>query len=215
MHFLIWIPDEPGSPLRKLEHVGLGDLAPGAMYEQLPDGPSGTQGHLVSWRTPGQRFAQYDEGAQTWQPAAAVEESERGRYWIGWRTDQPPTPDDLLIRYPFNGPTVKLGDGRYWQLPAPDRLPWDVVLADDGDYRFEPQRRFAHFIVLCRQWQARMDDPDERDNILVSELAQFVEAALRINYRMPRELPSILRLFSSGGGGTLDAALQLLVRVEP
>lgn len=197
MHFQIFIPDVRGSDPAHLAAVGLVDLCEGANWLEST-GPKGQRGMLVAWPTPTNPQIGFDEELQTWHPAIALSPEEpAARYWIGFRDGQPPMPKDLQRRYPYAGRHCELGDGHPWLIPEPHELPADAIRADDGGWKFEVQRRFHAHYLECEAWCERL--AQGRDNYF--DALDFVERALRLNYRYVTELNQELRLFTRSNIG--------------
>jgi hypothetical protein len=198
MHFQIYIPAARGQSPQTLVDVGLADFVAGAEFVETAAGPGDRgPGVVAAWRRPGQVQMGYQPERQAWLPAAASgEDLAAGRYWIGFWTDSPPTPKDLARPYPQAGHRVTLGDGSEWLLPIAKALDADMILADDGTWRFEPQRRFHAFWLDYLKWFQFFGNAGPEDLIDFADAADFVLAGLRVNYRLAPEAASHLRLFT-------------------
>jgi hypothetical protein len=198
MHFQIYIPNARGQDPQTLIDVGLADFYAGAEFVETAAGPGDKgPGVVVAWRKPGQAQMGYQPERQVWLPAAASgEDLAAGRYWIGFWTDSPPTPKDLARPYPQPGHRVALGDGSEWILPIAKAIDADMIRADDGTWRFDPQRRFHAFWMDYLKWFHFFGNWNEEAVIDYGEAADFVLAGLRVNYRLPDEVTNHLRLFT-------------------
>jgi len=202
-HWQLFVPHKSGCDPQHLIGVGCADLVADAMHLDLPEGPGNVPGILVAWPRPGDHRHEYRPAEQTWIPAVPRDGLPAARYHVGLWTADLPTPDQLRRPYPYRGSEHDLG-GRTWLLPREFDLPRDCVLADDGTWRFERQRRFADFgaavETIRHRWLAEMrrgpDDPVDRPVRLV-EVFDLLLAALRLNYRLLPELVNPLRLFDT------------------
>ena len=216
MHPLIFLPGTNEKDAEQLADVGLPDLVHGAMAVSCPAGPNDHQGVLFGWRPRSGRMKIQFLGpeVQTWLPAVAdpLQELEAGRYWVGWWTDTPPTPEILRREYPFAGREVALGDDHEWLIPIVEKLPAEMRLADDGSWRFVTQRQFHEFTLVARAFQERLAGDDAW--FLWDEAANFVLQALRLNYRLTPEIVSHLGLFKTGVGQGLHRAIVTICRPD-
>ena len=102
---------------------------------------------------------------------------------------------------------MPLGDGRLWVVPSIADLPTDLIRDAAGEWQASPRPQFYAFWMACLAWRDRFEQAREGDKFATHELADFVEEALRLNYRLTTEVIGRLRLFSTGANGTLRAAL--------
>lgn len=201
--FLIYVPREhhPESSLTEaiLAAVGLADLAP-AETANIGGGlgPDGKGGTLIGWTKPGRIRFHIDPAEQTWFPAVKSGDLPPGRYWVGVWNDSPPTAADLLRPYPYRGKLVELA-GQNWTVPLPKNLPTDAILADDGTWRFELQRRFHAYGIEVDQWLERRENGTLADATF-TEVFGFALRALSLNYRLTPELASRMVLFGGEEG---------------
>lgn len=217
MHYQIFLPNLSGADPEHLVRVGLETLTVRAQFLDVEAGPENQRGLLVGWIGGRTRQVGYFPDKQTWRPAIAAEGLEAGRYWVGFQNGSPPTPEDLQRDYPHHGAAVTLGDGNRWLVPKAHELPADMIRADDGSWKFEVQRRFHAFWIESLEWHSRLMDLGPGASIELGPVAEFVERALQINYRLTPEVINELRLFTSGEGGTVMltlAALMEIVRLE-
>jgi len=63
--------------------------------------------------------------------------------WIGWETNNPPGPADLVRRQVLDGHIVTLGDGHPWLIPCERYLPKTMVVNAKGEVTRVPLERFA------------------------------------------------------------------------
>lgn len=214
MHYQLFIPDPPSGPKtapRMLEDLGLADFVAGHEAMHKP-GPESKIGQLICWRKPGinQPF-HFNETEQTWIPAVAngPDGEGQGRYWVGFWNDSPPSPEDLERPHCELGSSVDLGDGNSWMVPCVHNFAKDLIRDDDGSWKFEIQRKHQASWNAAQQWMNRLRDNSE---FAFSELADFVESYLRLNYRLLTEVSSQLRLFSTQNLiGALAAILSTVV----
>lgn len=125
MGFLYFIPDTKPSSITSatLRDIGLDHLASvGFVIGEVLRGPNGRSGSiLIRKRVTSQVMLKYNGDSQAWKKSP-------GHDWhIGWSSDGMPGPDDLQRDNVFPGQAIKLGDGRYWQIPLVRGL------ADDDD----------------------------------------------------------------------------------
>lgn len=201
MHYQLFIPHTPGEPLgtapQALERLGLSDLIAGHEARDSQGPGEFSQGHLVAWRRPGKNERMhYNVQEQTWIPSVAhgPDGQGKGRYWVGFWNDSPVTPDDLLRPYSHRGETVEFGDGQHWRLPILQELPRDIILADDGTWKFELQRRYHD---LVRDAEQILKDILAGQGHDFGTLTEFVLRCMNQNYRVLPEVASHLRLFST------------------
>lgn len=199
-HFLLFLPGARGQSPALLESVGLADFVAGAEFTEIGQGPTDQPGVLVAWRKPGgdSRF-HFAADQQAWTPAAAGGPAApglaAGRYWVGTWKDAPPTPVDLLRPYHHGGRSIELGDGNTWRFPEKADLPHDAIMADDGSYRFELQRKFHAFAIEAGDWLTLLGN--ESATFDYGKLVAFLVLALSLNYRLTPEVVSGLRLFNT------------------
>lgn len=213
MHFQLFIPDRRGQDPQMLVDAGLADFVAGAEFMDAR-GPDDSHGTIIAWRRPGQVQMGYQPDRQTWLPAARrpADGLDAGRYWIGFWNDSPPGPRELGRPYLQIGHRVTLGDGQEWQLPVAKELAADLILADDGSWRFEIQRKYHAFYLEFRRWEELFLTADPDQTFLFSDAADFILQALRINYRITAETVAHLRLFSTD---TLRAAILAVLNITP
>lgn len=195
-HHLVYVPLKPGTPRGQrttdlLESVGLADHAAGCDSRPVGDGPDGTGGVLFGWLRPGAKF-HFNSAEQEWFPAAACGDLPPRRYWVGTWNDAPPTEQDLRRPGVLYGDDVTLGDGQPWMIPAPHFLPHDLMLQEDGTLRHEPKQRYQAVSVAAARWRRMLAGGPQ--SVPYEELFRFALDCLALNYRLPAELASRLRL---------------------
>lgn len=182
--------------------VGLVDHIAGHEVCESPGPPEGGPGALFAWRKPGEGGLKwgYAPDEQTWTPAAAAAPTiPAARYYVGIDKQNPPTEFDLRRPVQFRGHRVTLNNDEQWLIPAPQELPADCILDDDGHWKTEPRRQFQAFNIAAAKWFEfmAMIPPDGEMDIDFNDAVGFVVQALSINYRITPEIVSALRLFRS------------------
>lgn len=213
MHFQIYIPGVVGADPQHLVAVGLESLTLRAQFLEVLTGPDKRSGMLAGWMGGRTRQIAYRPDQQTWTPAVAFDGMPAGRYWIGFWNDSPPTPEDLQRDYAYPGAKVRLGDERQWLLPRAYELPAEMIRADDGTWKYETQRKFHAFRLESLDWHRRLMDAEEGESIRWAPVAEFVERALAINYRITPEVVNQLRLFTTSEAGTVSTAFAALMEI--
>ena len=185
-------------------------------------GPAESPGGIAgkSTGTPGVVFADasrmgdaaigYYPDAQTWhqvdRPAGEPE------LYVGWYTDQPPTPADLLRAEPLPGVPVKLGDGREWLVPVLQewrgdddpmcRLPCPLTRRADGQWmRGDVVAAYREtWDRACQLWDViiaamRETPAGGKTGYAFAGLHDFACELLSINYAVSWPEVSALELF--------------------
>lgn len=121
-----------------------------------------------------------------------------GQYWIGWITDDPPTPNDLKHRAKPAGHAVKFLDGHEWVVGVARSFSWaggantlPTVFGADEDgnpcRRPHPQHRVL-FEYAERGWRTMFNRPapgaDPESMLTFDELLEATALALGLNYRI-------------------------------
>lgn len=198
MHYQIFLPGQAAPDPQSLVDVGLEDHVENAAFLQVPDGPTGAGGSIVAWLKPGAMEHCYRPEDQEWIAAVPCNGLPAERYWVGFWEGRPPTPDDLSRPFQYRGRACRLGDGKQWLIPREDTLPNHLIRNDgDGSYVYMRQQRFHEFGISVDLWRARLLEEGENIRITHAEAAEFVESALRLNYRLATEAVSRLLLFDS------------------
>jgi len=197
MHYQLFIPDTTSPDPAILDAVGLADLRQGAELLPTAEGPGGRKGLIVAWRKPGKAQIGYQPAKQTWFANATQGDVETGAYWIGLWNDSPLLPATIRRDYPKPGNTVTLGDNQEWTIPIAKELPADIILQDDGSFRFDVQRQYHAFYLEYLTWLEKFAQCREGDQFDFGQAAHFVLAGLRINYRLLPEVASRLKLLNT------------------
>ena len=198
--FQIFIPHTPDQqiedmqPAVPLTRVGLKDLI-GGSSAQLSIGPEDQQGVIVSWPDTGDLVTGYRPDEQTWIPAVPREGLEAKRYYVGIWNDKRPTPKDLRRPYPYRGKAIALNDHNEWIIPTAGELPTDMILADDGTWKFEVQRQFHALSQDADKWRDLLLNYEDGDTFEWSDLCEFIVPILKLNYMLTDEVVGYLRLF--------------------
>jgi hypothetical protein len=215
MHFLLYLPgSNRGADPKALAAVGLDSLAQGAEFTASA-GPDGGEGQLVTWGTSHRPAkAVYAPDEQEWIQSVPLNGHPAGRYWVGLWRGKYPTPDELLRPDYHKGFGAMLGDGNVWELPRAWELPGDMVRGQSGLYEVVIQRRFHEFFVGVHAWKMRFDAHGAGEATFNwPDLADFVEMALQINYRLPTELVGHLRLLQAGLAEAMFIAAMKIVSI--
>lgn len=195
---LIFIAREHLSGLttaEQLEAVGLADHAHGARTVQT-DGPEGLGGTLFGWDLHATGRLHHKAEEQTWIPAVPNGDLKEKRYWVGVWNDSPPTEKCLRRPGTLWGADIKMGDENPWIVPIPSALPHDMMLATDGSLVMEPKRRYQDVCLEARRLR-RLRLSSETVRIDYFVLWAFCLQCLNLNYRLPQELASYLRLIDT------------------
>ena len=197
MHYQLFIADVRGADPQHLVGVGLGDFVSGAEFlDVAPDrSPIERGGVLVAWRRPGANEIGFLKERQRWVPAVQSGDLAAGRYWLGFWNDHPLTPADLKRPYQYRGHSMELGDGETWLIPEAHKLPHDMILQDDGSYRFELQRHFHDYGLDVQAAIERLSENDMQYSPV--DAANLIARALRLNYRFTPEVQNELRLINT------------------
>jgi len=209
--FLYFIPT-PAKMLdwRAIADAGLGYAIDRKAIQPVVTGPSGDPGVLVCDESAMDRAAlKYRPAEQTWRMFTRDSGQVVG---VGWYTDEPPTPDDLIRRQPLPGSLVTFADGHGYQIPVALRfaefqgrlmsccsLPQS--LARDGSGVWVPSTPIARYARLWDMLQGYLAAREEAlsqqttDDVIYFTYAPINELAigiLGINYRIgPDELEAL------------------------
>lgn len=197
MHYQIYIPGARGQDPQNLVHVGLADLVAGAEYLDVGTGPDGAAGVVCAWRKAGQAGMGYQPEKQVWRPAVAREELSAGRYWVGCWDAAPPLPKELARPYQQPGPLLRLGDGQEWMLPAAKELTREMMLSDDGSWKYDVQRQYHGYFINYVSWLQFFGSWKPGETFPFNLAADFALQGLRVNYRVVPELVNHLPLFNT------------------
>lgn len=151
---MIFLPNYEGEDAKELAARGASELLePGItpIFTPVRNGPSGAPGKLVTFY-PGHTPREYDAAAQTWMEAPPAKGLERGRYWLGYVTNEPPTPEELQRPTLIDGEPVVLADDKVWVIPVadfcPKRLTFDPTTGTEVSV---PEVRHQHFVNLANE----------------------------------------------------------------
>jgi hypothetical protein len=197
VHFVIYIPGKANQ--ETLANVGLPGLCADVFYKTIDPGPDKKQGTLFGWRTnTGRTYHEYRAWEQTWVASEPSDDQPEGAYWVGWKTDAPPLPEDLQRQFPYRSLKVLLGDGREWWIPAERELPFDLRFTAGRRWELVPMQHFDEFCHCCREMRELLSlAPDSRRDIFITELTEFARMGLSVNYRLCPEWESSAKLWNS------------------
>ena len=199
MSLMVYIPDAPAAPEALLDKLGLGGVMPrGCLQGGQVAGPHGTTGTLIGTDRP----LRYDADDQMWYPAP-----ERA-YWVGWPTDAPPGPGDLIRPKFVTGQVLRLGDGNDWICPTARlydgmaALPVRFGLDADGNDAAEVVREYADLWSMAQEiWTgaiAELQAPDSDESGMDPErVIEIAHAALAANYRLNPTIIKALGLLTT------------------
>lgn len=209
--FLYYLPSDGLKTRPALESAGF----PHADSIELPGcgctpGPDGLNGAVTKLRDMpligGQAPAVgYYAVKQTWHKILG------GKMWLGWETENPPTPIDLQRSEQFDGHPVTLADGNTWIVPVVRTLLGGAALpaiygCDDNGNMVKDTvlPRFARLWDLTQRLHAAItSQPIDPGLISEEETAELLCAGLALHYRVSRW--EVLRM------GLLSAENQQLV----
>ncbi|MCK4625733.1 MAG: hypothetical protein KAV00_10510 [Phycisphaerae bacterium] len=133
MQFLYFFPDEMVVTPASLAEAGLlsiistprsGEITGSFQSGQVTKGPGGRRGVLVTSTEGPEVDLRYEADKQTWYPPQGPDD-DYGHpcgYWIGFWTDDPPTPDNLARPEQIEGVEVTMADKRQWLVPIARRF---------------------------------------------------------------------------------------------
>ncbi len=131
--FLYFIPGAAAASAEQLAELGLGEvLSGGFSHGGIDSGPAGAGVVIASSAGPPTAL-RYRRETQRWIPIRP--DGAEAAWWLGWETDAPPGPAELLRDEALAGVEVTLGDGRAWRIPRGRQ-----VDLDDGLREVLPQR---------------------------------------------------------------------------
>ncbi len=217
MQFIYFFPDEMVVTPASLTEAGLlsiistprsGEITGSFLSGQVTKGPSGRRGVLVaSTEGSDQVDLRYEADKQTWYPPPTPDE-DYGHpcgYWIGFWTDDPPTPADLARPDRIEGLEVTMADKRQWLVPIARRFgvgPEKYKCELPNHYKRDAETGRIVWPVLARYaelWDLSGDlaevfiepyledePPDETvgKKFTVGEGWETVAVALGVNYRV-------------------------------
>ena len=234
MHYVVFLPELSGGNPDHLVRAGLQELTEGASFADfhtamVPEADplenpaiaetfswlGNAAGSLVFWKTcPEWRELRYFH----WEPAEenTTTGQKRGRYWIGWDPESPPTADDLKRVKQYGGHWTTLGNGEQWLIPSYMRLDHVFRMGTDGEPIMRPAPQWERFCKRSEEIQQSVfeavgiandlngrpavpDDPaTEFTKVTVSGGVAYSGDVLSINYRLNVEIALMLGLLTSG-----------------
>lgn len=192
MHYLIFIPNKMASNRQNLIDAGLGDLLREgdempACADLIGPGPGDLPGQVWTW---GDGIPAYLPDRQTWTP------SPDGKYWVGVHDRQPPLPEELLRRFPVDGLTHQMADGREWMLPSVFRLPAVFGYDATGKLAKVPHARYSAFCDECGWAIEEVINGLKGNGLDWARALRFCVMALGMNYRINEVIAVQLGLFN-------------------
>ena len=168
-------------------------------FVEANDGPEGA-GLFVGVCPKGQMLSGigYYPKKQTW--------FQWKNYWIGFKTDNPPAPEDLEREKMVEGLKVPLSDGKKWIVPAARYLEegtcfeHNLIMMPSGELVKEILAKYKPFWLrageMLEAW--RKDELEEHEEKIMSDLNiwDFSAQALGLNYRINHAGISAMKLFS-------------------
>lgn len=193
--FLYYRPEGGATTRTELEALGF----PHAAAIELPGqgliglGPDETKGHVSKLRGPmvdggvEPRVGYYPE-RQTWRKILS------GKMWLGWETDNPPSPLDLQRPKLRDGHGVTMADGRLWILPVIRTLIGQTALptifgCDDSGtvVREQVLTEFVRIWDLTQRMYVTVESlPSGVAQITDDELTELLCSGLAMNYRVSK-----------------------------
>lgn len=192
--FLYYLPNDGPKTRPALESAGF----PHADSIELPGcgctpGPDGLNGAVTKLRdipvSGGQApvVGHYSD-KQTWHQILD------GKMWLGWETENPPTPIDLQRKKIHGGHSVMLTDEKTWIMPVVRTLIGEAalspVLTCDSSGKVLRERVDPEFSRIWdltkRAFAAVSTDPPDTSGIDDDEVVELLFLGLAINYRVSR-----------------------------
>ncbi|MEP3480763.1 MAG: hypothetical protein ABJZ55_16055 [Fuerstiella sp.] len=213
----IYIPSSDKKPLQPneaLAAVGLDNITGVSTTEGA--GPDGARGMFYTWIDSANVGIGYDEPHQTWVKSVKSGDREPGAYWVGWKSNKPPTEQDLRRPDSRKGEWIQLGNDERWIVTTPNKLDRFPMLQEDGSLTWVVDEKFNWLTQeLDRKRETsivRQDDGDgsgERITIIFDDSADFdfFCRLLAINYRTTPELICHLKLFNQDTLRSLGVSL--------
>lgn len=211
--FLYYLPGNDAPTPDRLRAVGFdhADSAalPGCKCTKGPDGDIGWVFNLGSPKHPDGRSpaAHYVDAKQTWAECAD------GKWWLGWETENPPTPEDLQHAHLHRSIPVDLGEAGTWQIPvlghAVNNTSLPTIFTPDQSGRFvasEVCSAFRHLWTLVQKLYTSAQ-LQQWDNFDAGECAMVCCLALAMNYRIGKWEAGVLRLLTSESMPTIFQAV--------
>lgn len=189
-----------GASKADLKNLGLAHLIDASLAVTSVTGfEDGSAGTLLSEDA----TSGYNPTTQTWQ--------NRGKYWLGFHTDNPPLPHDLARADMIDGHKVKLE--KDWEVTVPlarrfpmgTALPVALLIGVDGELITKPLPRFA---ALSAGADKIFDTLAMAEgSIQYTELFAIIAQALAVNYCVSVAELSVLEVITTSNIVTLAEAL--------
>lgn len=219
--FLYFLPGSRKSPVPKtLKDAGLGHIADEVKgHIQVTGGPDGTDGIVFTVQLKGAEYGGekpstigYYKDNQTWISC------NNGLFWLGWETETPPQPVDLVRVPQLEGHGMKLGDGNEWHVPVARHfvsgtpLPKSLILGTNGEVVEEIMTEFIQyskrgediFHDLCieadwEEWgeEVGMDQDKGKRLSTYKQQMEAISSGLGLNYQMSIWEMSALKLVTT------------------
>ncbi|NOY41194.1 MAG: hypothetical protein GXP26_05075 [Planctomycetes bacterium] len=189
-HYLIFVPDVVNPTAEQLTALGIADLVAGLPAHPIERGLGCRPGY--AFVVQGVDAPQPTEPPEVstvktnWLPSS---KTSKGKpvCWFGFDAETRPGPEDLRRAKLFESTSVNLCDGNEWQVALIDCLP--------------AAQKDSTLTMLCEEIQSALSLRGFKSQIkghtYICGSRTLVCAALRANYRVPRELVGSegLRLF--------------------
>lgn len=206
MRPLIFIPGQSGDrpDARAMRLLGLEGFEKQADMIHISAGPASQAGWLLSWLSPTFTQLLYAPDKQTWIPAASVNGSTFGRYFVCVWNQSPCSESDLRKKDARKGQLITLGNGEQWRITTPQTLERYPVFAD-GAVQWVVDEQFNWLSTELDEIKATalttwIDAEQKQHTTFTFDDTRhflFLCDVLAINYRITPELVVALRLFSN------------------
>jgi len=190
MQFLYAIEDSSKIDAEKLKSLNLSRLV-GATHRGCAIGPGGSPATLISLDS---ENVKYKPDSQSWT------KSLDGNYWIGYWSDNLPTPTELAKDVMLRGIDIELGDGNNWHIPTSRMMSGDTTLPQSIIYTgksvaYEILPEYLDYFnageTICDYFTAPDSDLDE-----ITALG-IIYKSVMLNYQVGIDEINILQLISS------------------
>ena len=197
-----------GRPTRdQIDAGGVSYAFPGdtMAFREVLRGPAGQAGSVASPDT--EASVRYNADAQTWRQVP------KSDIWVGYETDRPPTPADLIVADVTPGHEVTLG-GQQWVIPVArsvnpaHALPETYGVDDEGQWIkrgvINRHRQLWEYATewwdycIAHQFDSQEDDEDDEKDTVTIRFDHGADAALcglATNYRVSAIEVDLLALF--------------------
>lgn len=211
--FLYYLPKDGPKDLAGLRAVGFPHVddveMPGCGCVQGPDKLGGSVTKLRDIPGCDSATVGFYSEKQTWR------EILDGKVWLGWETENPPTPADLQRKRLVKGHAVTLADGNTWMMPVVRTLIGEAalspILTTDSSgkvlrERVEPE--FERIWDLTKRMYAAVSAvPLDTSCIDDDEVVELLFLGMAINYRVSRWEVLNLGLLSASNMEPLTGAM--------